>query len=70
MFQIKEWPVAVIAPNVIGPAHATAQDAIDYVSRYIGTIIDFEEDADHPGHYDLFVSPGRVLAIEPDPEAV
>lgn len=64
-YRITEQPSPYAAKSTIGPTHDTAQAAYDYVSSNIGEIIYAEPDADHPDYHDLFVSPGRVLAIEP-----
>lgn len=64
-YHITEQPSPYVAKRFIGPAHDTTQAAYDYVSANVGEIIHAEPDADHPGYHDLFVAPGRVLAIEP-----
>ena len=65
MWKITEQPSPYLAKHTLGGTYSTPMRAGDWIERNIGEIICCEEDTDHPGFYDLFVAPGRVLAIEP-----
>jgi len=65
-YRITECPVSYLPVQaILGPEHATVEAAIAWIEANLGPVLFHEADADHPGCHDLFVSPGRVVAIEP-----
>ncbi len=51
--------------RTIKSGFATPQDAMAYIVSPHHRIVCAEEDSDNPGFWDLYLSSGRILAIEP-----
>ena len=66
MFQIISRCSATGHKNVHGNGFPSGHMALAYVEERMGKIVMAEEDADHPGFYDIFLSDGRLLVIEPE----
>jgi hypothetical protein len=51
--------------RIVAVNFADAEQAKAYLGGNSGKIVVCEEDSDNPGFYDVFMTDGRILAIEP-----